>query len=227
MNGLPAASRINATGTIPICQKAAGCGTTDPLHQAQMGAVPGGTVAAAITGTITLGNSANDLQTPVSGSGYTITFPRSPSSVLPPGAIVTLVATQGAGPIDVCAASGSTNFTTTGSLPTNFSTGTNCYLQTLNRLTITVGSSPGGAAITAGSAGSDTQSAVGDALLTSGTPVDFAGVKLTAGNWNWWGNTTITPSSTNGSTAEIYAVINPTFSGTAIAAGNLLCQRPR
>jgi hypothetical protein len=64
LNGLPAASGVNPTDTIAICQKAAGCGTTDPLHHAQMGAVLGGAAAAAITGVITLGNGANHVQTP-------------------------------------------------------------------------------------------------------------------------------------------------------------------
>jgi hypothetical protein len=48
-------------------------------------------------------------------------------------------------------------FTTTGSLPTNFTAGTVYYVASTGTNTITVSATPGGSAITAGSAGSGTQ----------------------------------------------------------------------
>jgi hypothetical protein len=58
-------------------------------------------------------------------------------------------------------------FTTTGTLPTNFATGTTYYVVSLSTLTITVAATPGGAAIVAGSAGFGTQSAVASGAMTT------------------------------------------------------------
>jgi hypothetical protein len=105
MSGLPSSNSVNATDTIAVCQVATGCGTTNPLHQVPMSAVLG-TVAGTITGAQTLGNSANNVVTPVSGTGYAVTLPQSMSSTLPAGSKVILAAAPGAA-VDVCVASGS------------------------------------------------------------------------------------------------------------------------
>src|SRR5215469_3374468 len=77
------------------------------------------------------------------------------------------------------------NFTTSGSLPTNFATATNYYVVSLATLTITVAAAPGGSAIVAGSAGSGTQTAVGTGMLpTSASSKDVFGIALpVAGTW--------------------------------------------
>jgi hypothetical protein len=51
-------------------------------------------------------------------------------------------------------------FATTGSLPTNFATATDYYVKTVNTTTVTVSATATGSAITAGSAGSGTQTVV-------------------------------------------------------------------
>jgi hypothetical protein len=105
LNALSPASGINATDTIPVCQVAAGCGASNPLLQMPLASVIG-TVGSSISGTTTLGNSQNNETIPVTGTGYTITFPASTSSTLPPGSRITLAAASGAS-VDVCVASGS------------------------------------------------------------------------------------------------------------------------
>jgi hypothetical protein len=117
MSGLPAAGAISATDTLSLCQKATGCGTTDPLHQATAGAFLGGTVTSPITGATTLGNGANDVIIPVTGSGYTITLPQTTSTLLAPGSVVRLVPAQGAGPVDVCPGSSSSVFDASSGAP--------------------------------------------------------------------------------------------------------------
>lgn len=57
-------------------------------------------------------------------------------------------------------------FTTTGSLPSGFAINTTYWVLSINTLTVTVGDSPGSTAITAASAGSGTQSALGPGWLT-------------------------------------------------------------
>ena len=114
MSGLASSNAVSATDTIAVCQVAAGCGTSNPLHQVPMSAVLG-TVGSTITGAVTLGNSANNVVTPVSGTGYAITLPQSTGSVLPAGSKVTLVAAPGAS-VDVCSTSGSAFDTHSGAL---------------------------------------------------------------------------------------------------------------
>jgi len=41
MSGLPAGGPVSGTDTIAVCQKAIGCGTTDPLKRLPMSAVQG------------------------------------------------------------------------------------------------------------------------------------------------------------------------------------------
>ncbi len=106
MNGLASSNSVSATDTIAVCQVAAGCGTSNPLHQVPISAVLG-TVASTITGATTLGNNANNVVTPVSGTGYAVTLPQSTSSTLPAGSKVILVAAPGAS-VHVCVANGST-----------------------------------------------------------------------------------------------------------------------
>ncbi len=97
------AATMSATNTIAVCQNAAGCGTTN----LQMGSVLGGGFGPAISGATTLSNSYLNMQTAVGGSNYTITLPQSTDSVLPAESILTLVATNGAGPVYICVARGS------------------------------------------------------------------------------------------------------------------------
>ena len=77
------------------------------------------------------------------------------------------------------------NFTTSGSLPTNFSTATNYYVIAtgLSANNIQVSATPGGAAISAGSAGSGTQTGNEAALLTSSSAINTGTLSLTAGDW--------------------------------------------
>lgn len=97
------------------------------------------------------------------------------------------------------------NFTTTGSLPTGFTVGTNYFVITDASKVITVSATPTGAAISAGSAGSGTQTAANTFLFTSTQTKTVAALpNLTAGDWSCSGNVIETQSST--STINILAV---------------------
>lgn len=80
-------------------------------------------------------------------------------------------------------------FTTTGSLPTNFSPLTNYYVIFQSGTTIQVSSTWNGSAISAGSSGSGTQTGTNAAYLVNATARDIAFITLTAGDWTCSANT--------------------------------------
>jgi hypothetical protein len=90
LNGLPTATAVSPTDTLPICQKATGCGTTDPLHAVTAAGLLSLQIASPITNTLSIssGNWAgyssrlNPVECPV--AGCTITLPQSTASVAPP-----------------------------------------------------------------------------------------------------------------------------------------------
>jgi hypothetical protein len=77
------------------------------------------------------------------------------------------------------------SFTTTGGLPTNFATGTNYYVLPtgLTGTTIQVSATPFGTAISAGSAGTGTQTAHTEVALTSTQVSNVAALLLSPGYW--------------------------------------------
>lgn len=89
-------------------------------------------------------------------------------------------------------------FNTTGSLPTNFSAGTNYYVVSQSGTTITVSATPAGSAIVAGSAGSGTQTENNSTTMSSTIYHDVAYLAVPAGDWSCSG---VILFSANGSAA--------------------------
>jgi hypothetical protein len=119
MNGLPAGTSVSNTDTIAVCQKATGCGTTDPLGRVTLGSVTMGVGATGISGAITLGSTHQNRRMAVTGGGYVISLPTSTQSppVLPANSTIELIAAQGAGPVDVCPAGSTSIFTANSGAP--------------------------------------------------------------------------------------------------------------
>ncbi len=95
---------------------------------------------------------------------------------------------------------GAINFTTTGGLPTNFVVGTTYYAVPTDANTLRVGTTVAnalaGTFVSAGSAGSGTQTGVASRILASTTPADWGGIALTAGDWDCGGSWGVIPAST-------------------------------
>lgn len=82
-------------------------------------------------------------------------------------------------------------FSTTGALPTGITAGTNYYVTcdgtfTANafHISTSVANAIAGTAVTTSGTQSGTQTATNEFALTIGTPVDFGGMSLTAGDWD-------------------------------------------
>jgi hypothetical protein len=86
-------------------------------------------------------------------------------------------------------------FTTTGGLPSGFTAGANYYVVSQSGATITVSATPGGSPITAGSAGSGTQTGHSGANMLTSTPQDVVYTTVGAGDWNCYGVVTTFPNT--------------------------------
>jgi hypothetical protein len=95
------------------------------------------------------------------------------------------------------------HFTTTGSLPTGLTVGTNYYVCTLNfavgsfTVSTTLANAFAGTAVTTSSAGTGTHTANSAVILASGSPIDVAGILLTAGDWDVWANLAVSAALTS------------------------------
>lgn len=160
--------------------------TPGPAATAAQGQIPGTTTNdSAAAGNVGEIIASIGLQ----NSTATITFTNG-SAVIADSTACTAGATTG------CVGIGSAiNLTTTGSLPTNFSAGgTNVYFVSATGFTpgtsYELATTPTGTPITAGSAGSGTQSRVNGTIgSTTGGFFTVAAVSLTAGQWSCAGTT--------------------------------------
>jgi hypothetical protein len=113
------------------------------------------------------------------------------------------------------------NFTTNGTLPTNFATGTNYFVvQSTSGTSIEVSATAGGTAIQAGSAGSGTQTAMFNSIESSGSVTNNAALSLNAGDWDCTGTFLHVPASTS-SKILIGLVSNSSGVGTAGTANTV------
>lgn len=103
------------------------------------------------------------------------------------------------------------SFATTGGLPTNFAINTNYYIIATNLQTnsFEVSATPGGSAITAGSAGTGTQTGQKFQVLATATSQDIVFLQLTAGDWDVSGVVEFVPAASTNSTI-LAASINTT-----------------
>lgn len=86
-------------------------------------------------------------------------------------------------------------FTTTGTLPTNFSTLTNYYVVSVVGSVVQVSATFNGLAISAGSPGSGTHTGTVAAYLSTGTSRDVAFITLTPGDWTCSANVALSWNS--------------------------------
>ena len=101
-------------------------------------------------------------------------------------------------------------FTTSSALPTGFSANTNYYVSATGFIAGTsfeVATTPTGTPIVAASAGSGTQTAHGQAYLTSGSPANVLALQLSAGDWDCWGNLGNAPGSGT-LTSQVYGWVS-------------------
>lgn len=92
------------------------------------------------------------------------------------------------------------NFTTSGSLPTGLTVGTNYYVIAagLAANTFEVSASPFGAAVNTSGSQSGTQTGNNNAVLTSPNTLNLGAVSLTAGDWDVSGCVSFNAASTSG-----------------------------
>lgn len=168
----------NASATTWVCAVLSDSG---PYCNASKGQLPGTTT----NDNASAGDVGETIAAPASGTG-TPGFTNG-------SAVITDSGTCAAGQTTGCVGIGSlvTFSNSGGSLPTNFSSSTNYYVISTGFTAGTsyeVATSPTGSAITAGSAGSGTQSRSGTSQgLSNNTPLTLAAVSLTAGQWSCQG----------------------------------------
>lgn len=134
-----------------------------------------------------------------------------------------------AGQLSNCVGIGSVlNFTTSGSLPTNFGTGTAYYINATGFVPGTsyeVATTPTGTPIVAGSTGSGTQTRVSNIALANNSPLTINAVTLTAGQWSCTGS--ILLSFTSATTTAKEGFIATGFnSATSTGQGAFLVEQP-
>jgi hypothetical protein len=110
-------------------------------------------------------------------------------------------------------------FTTTSALPTNFAANTNYYVVSVVSTNIQVSATYNGSAITAGSAGSGTQTGWNGAYLTTATPRDIAAITLTAGDWTCSGNAALYGNLQYNSSGDLISSINTLSANTLTTPG--------
>lgn len=153
------------------------------IGQAATGQIPGTTTNDnASTGNIGEYRSASNADTNLAQSSATVTI-----TIASP-AVITWTAGSGSPFVFNGTGTAAVNFTTSGALPTGIVTGTNYYAfnavgNTFNIAT-SVDNAIAGTAINTSGSQSGTQTGVPTIILTTGTPVSFAAISLTAGDWD-------------------------------------------
>jgi hypothetical protein len=105
-----------------------------------------------------------------------------------------------------------------GALPTNFSANTNYYVTSVVGTNVQVSATYNGTAISAGSAGTGTQTGHNGATeATSAINRDILGVTLTAGDWTCSG--VVTAGNLGGTTEYLYGWLNTTANTPPTALG--------
>lgn len=149
---------------------------------AAVGQIPGTTT----NDSASAGNVGEIIASLGGASNVTVTFTNG-------SAVIADADTCAANALTTCVGIGSAvNFTTSGSLPTNFTVGTTYYVSATGFTPGTsyeVATTPTGTPIVAGSAGSGTQTRNNaTAGNSNASPITIAAVSLTAGQWSCSGN---------------------------------------